>query len=85
MALFIPAISGENHAERAISGGHAVLDAVRGKRLAAKDLVVAAGIHTGNTFVGVLGSDEKTDFTALGDTVNVAARLGGMAVPMNYS
>jgi class 3 adenylate cyclase len=31
--------------------------------------------------VGVVGSEEKTDFTALGDTVNIAARLGGIAGP----
>ena len=37
--------------------------------------------HTGEAFVGVVGSDEKLDFTALGDTVNIAARLGGIAGP----
>jgi class 3 adenylate cyclase len=31
--------------------------------------------------VGVLGSGEKLDFSALGDTVNVAARLGAIAGP----
>jgi adenylate cyclase len=38
-------------------------------------------VHTGEAFVGVVGSDEKIDFTALGDTVNIAARLGGVAGP----
>ena len=38
-------------------------------------------VHTGEAFVGVVGSDEKLDFTALGDTVNIAARLGGLAGP----
>jgi adenylate cyclase len=81
MALFIPAISGDNHAERAISAGRGILRAVERSGLVAKGLMVGAGVHTGETFVGVVGSDEKTDFTALGDTVNVAARLGSMAGP----
>jgi adenylate cyclase len=81
MALFIPVIAGENHAARAIEGGRAILTAVVRDGLAAKGLMVGAGVHTGDAFVGVVGSDEKLDFTALGDTVNIAARLGGVAGP----
>ena len=81
MALFIPVISGENHAGRAINAGRALLAAVEVDGLAEKGLMVGAGVHMGEAFVGVVGSDEKTDFTALGDTVNIAARLGGIAGP----
>ncbi len=81
MALFIPVITGENHAGRAISAGRAILAAVEHDGLARKGLMVGAGAHTGEAFVGVVGSDEKLDFTALGDTVNIAARLGGIAGP----
>jgi class 3 adenylate cyclase len=36
-------------------------------------------VHTGEAFVGTLGSGDKLDFSALGDTVNAAARLGSLA------
>ena len=81
MALFVPVLTGENHAGRAIAAGQAILEAVDRQGLSAKGLMVGAGIHSGEAFVGVVGSDEKLDFTALGDTVNVAARLGGIAGP----
>lgn len=81
MALFIPVIAGEDHAGRAISAGRAILRAVERDGLTRKGMLVGAGVHAGEAFVGVVGSDEKTDFTALGDTVNIAARLGGLAGP----
>lgn len=81
MALFIPVITRENHAARAIDAGRAILAAVEHDGLVEKGLMVGAGVHTGDAFVGVVGSDEKLDFTALGDTVNIAARLGGVAGP----
>jgi adenylate cyclase len=81
MALFIPVIAGENHANRAITAGQAILAGVERDGLVRKGLLVGAGVHTGEAFVGTVGSDEKIDFTALGDTVNIAARLGGVAGP----
>ncbi len=81
MALFIPVITGEDHAGRAIKAGRAILAGVERDGLARKGLMVGAGVHTGEAFVGVVGGGEKIDFTALGDTVNIAARLGGLAGP----
>jgi adenylate cyclase len=73
MAVFIPGIAGELHAQRAIEAGRALL------RLTDHGLPVGAGVTSGVTFVGAVGSGEKVDMTAMGDNVNVAARLASAA------
>jgi len=42
-------------------------------------LKINFGIHTGVAVVGNVGTTELMDYTAVGDTVNIAARLQGMA------
>ena len=39
---------------------------------------VRFGIHVGDAVVGNVGSDERMDYTALGNSVNLAARLEGL-------
>lgn len=81
MALFVPVIAGEAHSSRAIATGRELLVKVHQGELGRKGIMVGAGVHSGEAFVGVVGGEEKIDFTALGDTVNVAARLGQLAGP----
>ena len=64
-----------------ISAARDLLDRVERSDLPANGVRVGVGIDRGSAFVGVLGLDEKLDFTALGDTVNTAARLGSAAGP----
>jgi predicted ATPase len=39
------------------------------------------GIHTGTVVVGTLGNDLRVDFKAVGNTVNLASRMEGLAEP----
>jgi adenylate cyclase len=36
-------------------------------------------VHTGQSFVGTVGEGDARDFTALGDTVNITARITALA------
>jgi adenylate cyclase len=38
-------------------------------------LITRVGVHTGSMLVGNLGSEQRFDYTAIGDTINLAARL----------
>ena len=81
MALFIPVIAGENYGARAINAAQEALDEVERSDLPTHHVRAGIGVQSGPAFVGVLGVNEKLDFSALGDTVNVAARLGSVAGP----
>ena len=72
MAIFIPALVQELHAARAITAAQEILRRV-------EDLPIGVGIQTGNAFVGSVGEAPHTEFTALGDVVNTAARLASAA------
>ncbi len=41
-------------------------------------LATRVGVHTGTMLVGNLGSSQRFDYTAIGDTINLAARLEGI-------
>jgi adenylate cyclase len=80
-ALFIPGYAGENHARKAVEAGKGLLR-VTGHRSRGEPWVpVGVGIHTGAAWVGSIAgaSGAAADFTALGDNVNIAARLASNA------
>ena len=78
MALFIPGIAGPDYRRKAVLAAIDVLRAVGYGSAAGPWLAVGVGVNAGTAYVGNVGS-AVTDFTALGDPVNIAARLQGTA------
>ena len=81
IGLFIPGMSGEDHAARAVTAGRELLArAVATGASPDGPIPVGAAVHTGVAFVGSVGpTGDPTDFTALGDPVNATARLASLA------
>jgi adenylate cyclase len=74
MALYLPFL--EDHAARAVRASRDLMRATGQGSPGGPWISIGIGIHTGTAFVGAIGTqDTVTDFTALGDAVNVAARL----------
>jgi len=94
MAYFGAPAAQPDHALRAVAAAEDIVRAVaeRNLHLAGKGptgetgeggvmVDVGIGIHSGLVVVGNIGSDRRTDFTAIGDAVNVAHRLEKLARP----
>jgi class 3 adenylate cyclase/tetratricopeptide (TPR) repeat protein len=85
-AFFGAPIAHEDDPQRAVWAGLDILsgidtykEGVRKER--GLDLNVRVGIHTGQVMVGQVGSDLRLEYTAMGDAVNVAARMEQTAEP----
>jgi adenylate cyclase len=79
VGLFVPGMSGLDHAAKAIDAAKAMLAATGHGSAEGPWIQIGAGVHTGVAFVGSIGHEGVTDFTALGDAVNTTARLASTA------
>jgi class 3 adenylate cyclase/tetratricopeptide (TPR) repeat protein len=86
MALFGAPVAQEDHAQRACYAALSIRDAVRqyGSKLQdafGLDFMMRMGLNSGPVIVGSIGDDLRRDYTAQGDTTNLAARMQGIATP----
>lgn len=86
MALFGAPIAHEDHPLRAVHAALGIQGALAGYRdkLGATrgiDFQVRMGLNTGAVVVGKIGDNLRMDYTAVGDTTNLAARLLALAQP----
>jgi class 3 adenylate cyclase/tetratricopeptide (TPR) repeat protein len=87
MALFGAPIALEDAPQRAIRSALAIhREITRFSDLMKEEKGISSikmriGIHTGPVVVGTLGNDLRVEFKAVGDTVNLASRMEGLAEP----
>lgn len=84
MALFGTPVSYEDNARRAVDAAlemQSLVPSISCSNLfipEGMNFNVGIGIHYGDVIVGSIGCAEKSDYTVIGDTVNLASRLEGL-------
>jgi adenylate cyclase len=86
MALFGAPVGGETDAVNGVSAAIGMQRRIKevNSQLAAKGLpqvTLGIGINTGEATVGCIGAEQRSEYTAIGDTVNIASRIEGIAHP----
>jgi hypothetical protein len=86
MALFGAPIAHEDHVQQACNAALSIQASLKPykKHLKARhdiDFEMRIGINSGPVVVGSIGDDLRMDYTAVGDTTNLAARMESLAQP----
>jgi class 3 adenylate cyclase/tetratricopeptide (TPR) repeat protein len=88
VALFGAPIALEDAPQRAVRSAMAIhremsrlSDRLKQERESLPTLKMRVGIHTGPVVVGTVGNNLRVEFKAVGDTVNLASRMEGLADP----
>ena len=82
MAMWGAPLDDSNHARNAVACALDMADTLKDfkRELGAEHLEfdVGIGLHSGPAVVGLIGSEKRREYTAIGDTVNLASRIEGL-------
>ncbi|MGH7899707.1 MAG: adenylate/guanylate cyclase domain-containing protein, partial [Candidatus Binatia bacterium] len=86
MALFGAPLAHEDHALRAAYAALRMQESMRGyaeetRRSHGAEVQIRVGLHSGEVVVQSIGNDLRMDYTAVGETVHLAARMEQLATP----
>lgn len=84
MAFWGAPLDDPEHARHAIEAALEMAEVLLQFRqeLGEDDFDVGIGIHSGPAVVGLIGSEQRREYTAIGDTVNLASRIEGLTKGM---
>lgn len=84
MAVFVETPSATNHEERAVLAGLEIverMEAANRQGDSAHRYIMGVAVNTGVAVIGYVGTEERAEFAALGDPVNVAYRMQSFSRP----
>lgn len=79
VAYFFPLMSGPDHARHAVDAALGILRATGHGTPEGPWVPVGVGVNSGSAWVGAVGDGAHVELTALGDNVNITARLASTA------
>ncbi|HEY8438581.1 MAG TPA: adenylate/guanylate cyclase domain-containing protein [Candidatus Limnocylindrales bacterium] len=79
IGIFVPSMASPQHAARAVDAARTLLARTGFGTQSGPWVPIGIGVNTGLAYVGSVGDASNTEMTAMGDVVNVTARLSSVA------
>lgn len=83
LAVFGALLEYDDHAERAVRAAMTLQETIKkgndAQKGSSQQIRIGVGINSGEVIAGNIGSQQRMEYTVIGDTVNLASRLTGIA------